>query len=257
MCEIFGISARHPQVINSYLNQFYEHSVRHPHGWGLACFEEQEVAIEKEPIQATKSYYLKERLSVDISVSAALAHIRYATIGNTEYRNCHPYTQKDDSGRRWTQVHNGTIFEYEPMNKYVFLQKGTTDSERILLYIVDEMNQEILQKGRALTAEERFDVLDSIVVRLSEGNKLNLLIFDGEMMYAHSNYEKSLHYMRMKECTMFASQPLSEYGWEVVPQNVLMAYQDGRPVFRGTEHGHTYIDNEEDLKYIFQAYSNL
>lgn len=34
------------------------------------------------------------------------------------------YTKKDDSGRRWTVIHNGTIFDYPPLYKYMKLQKG-------------------------------------------------------------------------------------------------------------------------------------
>ena len=90
--------------MNDYLREFYSHSNKHPHGWGVACLEKQEAMIEKEPLQAAKSHYLKERLSVPIYAKTAVAHIRYATIGNVMYQNCHPYTRKDDCGRRWTLV---------------------------------------------------------------------------------------------------------------------------------------------------------
>lgn len=112
--------------------------------------EEKEVQIEKEPVQATKSNYLKERLSVPIQVKNAFAHIRYATIGNVEYKNCHPYTKKDRNGRSWTLVHNGTIFHYQPLDRYVRLQNGDTDSERILLYLVDLVNQEERRLKRSM-----------------------------------------------------------------------------------------------------------
>lgn len=109
MCELFGISSKNPYSINTYLKEFFSHSGVHPHGWGMAFMEGNQVQIEKEPIQATKSNYLKERLTVPVLVRNAFAHIRYATIGNVEYRNCHPYTQRDYSKRQWTLVHNGTV----------------------------------------------------------------------------------------------------------------------------------------------------
>jgi glutamine amidotransferase len=59
MCEIFGGSFRDEYYLNDYLNVFYSHSDNHPHGWGLACFEGKDAFIEKEPVQATKSKYLK------------------------------------------------------------------------------------------------------------------------------------------------------------------------------------------------------
>ena len=59
MCEIFGSNAADNCQINDYLKEFFSHSGKHPHGWGLACMDGKQVQIEKEPIQAEKSYYLK------------------------------------------------------------------------------------------------------------------------------------------------------------------------------------------------------
>ena len=257
MCEVFGISSKNRFTINDYLKKFYERSNKHPHGWGLACLDGTEALIEKEPMQASKSYYLKERLSSDISVKHAMAHIRYATIGNVEYINCHPYTKKDRNGRRWTLVHNGTIFDYAPLDKYVGIQTGSTDSERILLYLVDQIDQAERQAERRLDAKERFQILDSIFVAMSAGNKLNMIIYDGECMYVHTNYKKSLHFLEKEEGTMFATAPLTREGWIPLPMNTLLAYQDGRRIYTGTNHGNEYIDSEENMKFLDQIFSNL
>ena len=133
MCELFGIISAESHEINDDLKEFFSHSNAHPHGWGLACLEENNFHIEKEPIQASKSNQLRKRLSNPIIVKTALAHIRNATIGNIDYSNCHPFTYKDQQGRTWTLIHNGTIFNGKLLNKYVDIQNGDTDSERILL----------------------------------------------------------------------------------------------------------------------------
>jgi glutamine amidotransferase len=156
MCELFGISSKEPFRINEYLKEFFSHSSAHPHGWGMSCMDKNQVSIEKEPVQASKSNYLKERLSAPIEVKTAFAHIRYATIGNVEYKNCHPYTWRDKSGRQWTLIHNGTIFDYSALNAYMNIQKGDTDSERILLHIVDLVDQAERQQHRKLDKKERF-----------------------------------------------------------------------------------------------------
>ena len=178
MCELFGINSEENIQINDYLKEFFSHSYAHPHGWGMACMNENMVQVEKEPMQASKSNYLKERLSVPVQAKNAFAHIRYATIGNVEYRNCHPYTKKDKSGRWWTLIHNGTIFDYAPLNKYVSIQNGDTDSERILLYLVELVDQEERRLQRTLDAKERFWLLDSVIAKMAEGNKLNLMLYD-------------------------------------------------------------------------------
>ena len=58
MCELFGISSEENYNIRDYLKIFFSHSSAHPHGWGIACMEENAVQIEKEPVQASKSNYL-------------------------------------------------------------------------------------------------------------------------------------------------------------------------------------------------------
>lgn len=257
MCELFGFSSKNIWQINEYLEEFYSHSKEHPHGWGLACMDGIEVNIEKEPIQASVSSYLKKRMSVPIETKNAFAHIRYATIGNVEYQNCHPYTGKDISGRRWTMVHNGTIFDFPPLNKYVGIQNGDTDSERILLYILDQMNEAIDGSKHMLKPEERFQILDTMVSELAGGNKLNLMIYDGELMYIHTNFAGSLHMMENESQVIFSTQPLSMGEWKPVPFTTLLAFRKGKKVFEGTNHGNEYIETEENLKFLYQIFSEL
>lgn len=256
MCELFGSCSEHPLVLNDYLKGFYSHSPQHPNGWGLALLDGDEAHIEKEPLQAGKSRYLQERLSVPVQGRMVLAHIRYATIGNVEYRNCHPFTGKDCSGRRWTLIHNGTIFEYEPLNGMAARQSGDTDSERILLYLLEQMDREIQNNG-APGAARRFHLLDEIICQMASGNKLNLIFSDGEYAYVHTNYANSLYQLHGKGQAVFSTQPLGGNGWVPVPMTTLLAYKNGRLVFTGTNHGETFIDSEENMKYIYQIFAEL
>ena len=179
MCEIFGVSSLNDVELNGYLRTFYSHSKNHPHGWGLACISREGALIEKESIRASDSNYLKERLSQPVREKILLAHIRYATIGNVEYKNCHPFTGRDNMGRRWTLVHNGTIFDFPLLNPYVKKQTGDTDSERVFLYFMDKLNEAQNKKGVRLVFEERFALFDNIICEMSREKKLNLLFFDG------------------------------------------------------------------------------
>lgn len=257
MCEIFGASSRNERCLNDYLKVFYSHSNNHPHGWGLAYAAGQKMFIEKEPLQASKSEYLKCRLSQPIISRNLLAHIRYATIGHIEHQNCHPYSKKDNFGRRWTLIHNGTIFDYSPLSKFIKIQEGQTDSERILLYIVEQISKAQCSCDKPLTADERFDLINDIVSSMSKGNKLNLLIFDGECMYVHTNYKKSLHYLESDNGIIFSTLPLTDENWQTVPFTTLLAYKDGELKFTGTNHGNEYEDNEESLRFLYQIFSDL
>ena len=143
MCELFGLTGPDEIVVNEYLETFASHSVDHPNGWGIALFCGKEVNIEKEPVAAYRSSYLKERLRTPLRASNMMAHIRFATRGHMAYENCHPFVRHDASGRAWTFMHNGTIFNCPLLSKYLYTQSGQTDSERILLYMIDQINAEI------------------------------------------------------------------------------------------------------------------
>ncbi len=254
MCKLFAISADEEYVINDYLKRFYRDSNEHPNGWGLALMGKDYSCVEKEPVQATKSDYLSHRLSQDIRAKNAFAHIRYATIGNVEYKNCHPFTKRDATGRLWTLIHNGTIFDYEPTYRYVSLQSGDTDSERVLLYLTDQMSR---QAAIDSSSEKRFEIMDSIVCGMSKGNKLNLIVFDGKYTYVHTNYAQSLYSLSKDGAVLFSTSPLSDEEWLPVPMTTLMVYKGSKIVFKGTNHKNAYIDNEENIKYLYQAFSSL
>ena len=186
MCEIYAYSGEVNKTFNDELREFFSHCTEHPNGWGLAVEEDGRMNLEKEAVQASESRYLRERLRLHLEGTAALAHIRYATIGSVKHANCHPFMGKDRSGRWWTLVHNGTIFDYAPMDHYTRVQTGSTDSERILLYLIDIMNAAAEEKGRVLTARERFELLDSVFALMSKNNKLNIVLYDGELLYVHA-----------------------------------------------------------------------
>ncbi len=89
MCELFAISGKTPIPVNHYLKELVSHSPEHPNGWGMAVFYGNAVSLEKEPIPAYRSRYLKERLSHPFEAQNMFAHIRLATKGEMAYANTH------------------------------------------------------------------------------------------------------------------------------------------------------------------------
>lgn len=258
MCELFGLSAAKPIEVNDYLRTFYSHSDVHKDGWGLAIFHGGAVSIEKEPVMAMKSAYLKERLRYRIAARTIMAHIRLASVGSLAYENCHPFVQQDNCGRRWTLEHNGTIFRGEETDRFFYEQEGSTDSERILLYVIENVNAEQNRLGRALISDERFALVDKLVCSLANGNKLNLIIYDGELMYVHTNLAGSLYFcQKASDAAVFSTQPLEREGWQPVPFTTLLAYRQGQLTYTGTCHGHEYIPKSADLKYLYMDSASL
>ena len=257
MCELFGVTSDRKVELNKLLRLFFEHSSEHPNGWGLAFFDDGNISIEREPVKASDSHYLKNRLTGEILSSRMMAHIRRATIGEISFNNTHPFTGRDDTGRQWVLMHNGTIFESSELTRYQCFQKGSTDSERILLYIIDRINTLHREGGDVEAPEVRINVIDDVVHKLSEHNKINLMIFDGENFYIHKNEAGTLFRYSHNGTVILSTKALMREGWEEIPQNRLLVYRDGNLFFEGDPHDNTYVMNEENMKTLFMGYAGL
>lgn len=252
MCELLGLTARRKIIMNKWLETFFSHSVEHQNGWGLALSDDGAFSIDKEPQRAIDSLYLKSLLSGNIETAKCIAHIRKATIGDVSENNTHPFSACDNFGRCWTLAHNGTIFDSEALAPYQYKQIGTTDSERILLYIVDRINQ--LNED---SSDNRIKTVDEAVKTIVPGNKVNLLIYDGEFLYVHKNERGTLYEKEIDGGVMFSTVPLDTNGWHEFEQNRLMVYQSGKLVYAADKHDCTYIHSEEKMKLLYLAYSGL
>ena len=258
MCELLGFSSKKKRRQNDLLRAFYSHAEAHPHGWGLATFPDGGApAIDKEPICASGSTHLKSRLDAPLEERTLIAHIRFATVGHLEYANCHPFTATDSNGRIWTLAHNGTIFNGPELNDYIGIQYGDTDSERVLLHLIDRIDREQIRLVRSLDEEERFGTLAAVIAELSKGNKLNLLIYDGEVLYAHCNFKGTLHVRRETDAVTFSTRPLSGEGWEEAPFTSLIAAKDGEIIRTSPPHGNEYIYNPNDYRMVYMDFARL
>lgn len=242
MCELYAVNSREPVRINDTLRLFYEHSVRHPHGWGLAYWEQQQVVIYREPCAAKDSEQLKNILNDPIASKIAFGHIRFATIGAIGPENCHPFTGVDCSGRDWTLIHNGTIFSGTELIPYEPKQKGNTDSERILLYLLDCLEAAVKKNGGPLNASQRSKVVEQMALDLSPRNKLNFLIYDSEQLYVHTNMKDTLFTASQGDVGFFVTSPLeNDFDWQRLPLNTLLTYRDGTLVYTGKQHPNEFI----------------
>ena len=212
--------------------------------------------LEKEPVAAVESQYLTTRLSFPIQARSLIAPIRLASVGRLRYENCHPFVLRDIDGRAWTFAHNGTIFSPKrasgaSIDDYKDTQLGGTDSERVLLYLIDRINERRMKLGRHLEAEDRFTLLDEVIAELSHDNKLNLLIWDGEYLYAHTNYADTLFTKKIPETgsLLIATKPIDSGAWEHVPFLQLQVYKDGETIWQGHHKSEQFFDHEKNWEY--------
>lgn len=251
MCEMFGVSSGRTIDVARELKVFFKHGEFNPHGWGIASWnDEGRITIDKEPVDSTKSEKINSYLSSGYNCRGMIAHIRRATIGYVEYKNTHPFIAHDPNWCEWVFAHNGTIFESDELLPYADIQSGSTDSERILLYILDQ-NKGIRDEV------SRFKLLDSIAVRLSDKNKLNFLAFDGLNLYIHKNEAGTMYRKNNDGYVLFSTKPLDDGKWDEVPLNRLLVYRDGKLIYEGEVHDHTYIHDEEQMNILYMGYSEL
>jgi glutamine amidotransferase len=244
MCELLGFTSAKAVDISDYLRTFFSHSDVNPHGWGLMYGNGGREVI-KEPISALESTFLSDIIDYLPPQKATLAHIRFATVGTVSEHNCHPFTGTDISGREWTLIHNGTIFSSKHSHRYSAVQTGDTDSERFFLSLLDCMNERI---SRSVPNEhERFETVNDFIVENAPRNKLNLMIYDGELLYVHKNLKNTLCFKRLENGLLFSTKPLDDGVWIPFPMAQVIAYRDGQEVHRGDRHKGTFVPT---LEYI-------
>lgn len=245
MCELLGFTSEKNTDISTYLRTFFTHSRNNPHGWGMMYEDEEGRVILKEPVSASESSFLGDMIDYMPPQKNVLAHIRFATVGTINERNCHPFTGTDISGREWTLIHNGTLFSSKHSHRYSVMQAGDTDSERFFLSLLDVMNDHI---SRAVPNErERFEIVNHFIVENAPRNKLNLMIFDGDMLYVRKNLQNTLCFKRLEDGIIFATKPLDDGIWIPFPMAQVIAYKHGHEAYRGDRHKGAFVPS---LEYI-------
>lgn len=235
MCMLYAFSADKKYRLNKSLRKFYSNSTFHPHGWGLAAYDDNNKArIAKDKGTARKSSKLRVILFKQIATKLAIAHIRYATMGNETYNNAHPFTctLNDED---WVFAHNGSVSNI-PSNLYIKTQ-GETDSEKVFCY----MQQELIAH-RAVELNEKIKVIEHCIEKFSKNSKLNLAISDGTYLYIHCNFKNSLYSYQADDFVCFCTKPLSNGpAWQQIELNKLMVYKDGKKVYEGKKHANEYF----------------
>ena len=82
---------------------------------------------------------------------------------------------------------------------------------------------------------------------MSYRNKLNLMIFDGELLYVHKNMEETMKYCKYASGYIFATKTLDKNKWDDFPTAQLRAYKDGELVFEGEKHGGIFYSNLQSI----------
>ena len=263
MCELFAVNAGRPVVVNDYLTEFFDHSHVHRDGWGISWRRDDAAAggdpvfLHREPVPAYESDYIPRMLAHPVAARRLEAHIRFSTAGRLCEENCHPFRGEDISGRDWTLIHNGILFNEELLASYDLKEAGDTDSERAMLFLLDVLDEAALRSFGVLDFSTTFSALSGAIGQISNLNRLNLILDDGTYTYVHTNTsEDTLHFRQLADdAIVISTQPLGGEKeralWHPVPRNRLITYRDGRIVRTSKPHGYVFCEAILELRKVY------
>jgi predicted glutamine amidotransferase len=191
MCRLLGVvsgqNTRFRFTLEEAPRSLSKLSTEHPHGWGVAVFNEQiGWLFQKHTGRAADHPRFRE--VAECSGALLLAHIRKRTVGPESEENTHPFKHG-----RWIFAHNGTIKDLAFLRAQVSEDRkrsimGETDSELLFAFLLTKLDRAGLTDRRA--SSETDGVLKEAVHELWDRADLgpsNFLLTDGEALYAHRN----------------------------------------------------------------------
>ena len=111
------------------------------------------------------------------------------------------------------------------------------------MYFIDNINEAAEIKGAPLDETERCKVIESSIAAITRRNKVNLILFDGELYYVHANMKGTLFYKQKEGSVTFGTVPYDDTGWEPVELCRLFVYKNGGLFFTGNSHGNEYVES--------------
>jgi predicted glutamine amidotransferase len=185
MCRLVGWFGQRRRTLRDVLGddgaaRFSDLSAVHSNGWGISYLDPasgQPTAI-RSTLPACEDPRFAD-LASNLAVAAATVHLRWATpgLGHT-IEDTHPFVRDG-----WSLIHNGAIW---PTEELAALRRpdsmrrpvGTTDSERLLLAILDELDA---SDGDIVAALET--ISDRAVRAGLRASSLNLMLLGASGMH--------------------------------------------------------------------------
>ncbi|MCH9807987.1 MAG: class II glutamine amidotransferase [Alphaproteobacteria bacterium] len=206
MCQLLGMNCNVPTDICFSFTGFRARGGAtdiHSDGWGIAFFEGKGVRMFLDPEPSAESKVSELVRSYPIHSLNVIAHIRKSTVGRTSLENTHPFI-REMWGQNWIFAHNGHLPEFQPELDGSFAPVGTTDSERIFCWFLQNLKQRF--GNNPPTRDEIFQTLHDLTMPLAGTGIFNYLLSNGDCLLAHSSTELSY----IVRCAPFAQAHLTD-----------------------------------------------
>jgi predicted glutamine amidotransferase len=154
MCRLVGWVSSSPVTGSEVLGdaavaRLLELSEVHCHGWGAAYFEDGRLVVRRSSLPAWQDEEFQSLLS-SVRTTSAVLHLRMGTPGyGRRLVENHPFTDG-----RYAFAHNGAVLPPDRVDALLSAStcrtaEGTTDSERIFLGLLDELDTQSVGEGFA------------------------------------------------------------------------------------------------------------
>jgi predicted glutamine amidotransferase len=191
MCQLLGMNCNTPTDICFSFTGFQTRGGLtdvHSDGWGIAFFEGKGVRQFLDPQPSATSPIAEFVRNYPIKSKNVIAHIRKATQGVVSLENTHPF-QRELWGYYWVFAHNGNLVDFNPELDNTFRPVGSTDSERIFCWIMQNLKQKF---GAEYPGPQKiFSYIHQLTLPLSQKGELNFLFSNGEFLIAHCSTKLS------------------------------------------------------------------
>lgn len=228
MCEVYSFCGSVPTKLNQYTDIFWTHGRIHRDGFGYYLVDKNDYYTNID----SSANHLDKLFKKNFTSKLALCHIRFKTHGPTSVKNCHPFIAEDIHGIKWSLIHNGYIENSLIIDAISHLQKGETDSERILLAIVeavDHFYEHSYIDDDKESLELMYNKIEMALTAISTLGKTNLIFTDSHTnnMYVFMNHPNTLFELNTDKGVHISTTKLSEDNWTPVKPNVLHIFNNG------------------------------
>ena len=263
MCELFAMSSRRPARLTFSLERLAARGAdtgRYRDGWGAAFYQDNDVALFREPAAAWESPLVRFLEAQGPSTALAISHVRRATRGAVALSNTQP-SMRELAGRVHVFAHNGDLPGIERSAKLTYdhyRPVGTTDSEHAFCALLERILELWDPASAPPPLKARLSVISDFAADLRKLGPANFLYADGETLFAHGHRriqpatgeiappglfllpcrcedtDEPVHAQGVsiapgfQEGLLIASVPLTEEKWRPLAEGELVAVSSGK-----------------------------
>lgn len=162
---------------------------RNRDGWGAAFYQDNDVALFREPLAAGDSALVRFVEAQGPGTTLAISHIRRATRGAVTLSNTQPFA-RELAGRMHVFAHNGDLPGIERTGNLAFDRYrpvGTTDSEHAFCALLERIRGLWDSTSLVPPLDERLSIVSQFASDLRKLGPANFLYADGDTLFAHGH----------------------------------------------------------------------